>query len=76
MSQQPEPGEFTDLRTPAVESWEALAGWWNDTTGEADAFHRQLVIPATDRLLALRPGERVLDAACGSSSTVRNHIFL
>lgn len=72
MSQQPEPGEFIDLRTRAVESWEALAGWWNDTTGEADAFHRQLVIPATDRLLALRPGERVLDAACGNGGYARH----
>src|SRR5262249_46794614 len=69
---QPEPGEFTDLRTRAVESWEALAGWWNDATGEADAFHRQLVIPATDRLLALRPGERVLDAACGNGGYARH----
>jgi 2-polyprenyl-3-methyl-5-hydroxy-6-metoxy-1,4-benzoquinol methylase len=72
MTQQPEPGEFTDLRTPAVESWEALAGWWSDATGEADAFHRRLVIPATDRLLALRPGERVLDAACGNGGYARH----
>jgi len=72
MSQQPEPGEFSDLRSRAVQAWEALAGWWDDATGEADRFHRRLVIPAMDRLLALRPGERVLDAACGNGGYARH----
>jgi 2-polyprenyl-3-methyl-5-hydroxy-6-metoxy-1,4-benzoquinol methylase len=72
MTQQPETGEFAALNTNSVEAWEALAGWWDDTTGEADAFHRQLVIPATDRLLALRPGERVLEAACGNGGYARH----
>jgi 2-polyprenyl-3-methyl-5-hydroxy-6-metoxy-1,4-benzoquinol methylase len=31
-----------------------------------------LVIPATDRLLAVRPGERVLDAACGNGGYARH----
>lgn len=72
MSQQSETGEFTALHSNAVEAWEALAGWWDDTTGEADDFHRKLVIPATDRLLALRPGERVLDVACGNGGYARH----
>ena len=72
MSQRRESGEFADLHSDAVEAWEALADWWNDTTGEADTFHRKLVIPATDRLLALRPGERVLDVACGNGGYSRH----
>jgi 2-polyprenyl-3-methyl-5-hydroxy-6-metoxy-1,4-benzoquinol methylase len=72
MSQQSETGEFAVLNTGAVQAWEDLARWWDDTTGEADAFHRQLVIPATDRLLALRPGERVLEAACGNGGYARH----
>jgi 2-polyprenyl-3-methyl-5-hydroxy-6-metoxy-1,4-benzoquinol methylase len=72
MSQQPESGEFPALHGHAVGAWEALAGWWDETTGEADEFHRKLVIPATDRLLALRPGERVLDAACGNGGYARH----
>jgi 2-polyprenyl-3-methyl-5-hydroxy-6-metoxy-1,4-benzoquinol methylase len=72
MSQQPETGEFAALHADAVGAWEALAGWWDNTTGEADAFHRQLVIPATDRLLAVRPGERVLDVACGNGGYARH----
>jgi 2-polyprenyl-3-methyl-5-hydroxy-6-metoxy-1,4-benzoquinol methylase len=71
MSQQPEAGEFADLNTGAVQAWEALARWWDDATGEADAFHHKLVIPATDRLLAVRPGERVLDVACGNGGYAR-----
>ncbi len=30
---------------------------------EGNLFHRTLVGPATERLLALQPGQRVLDAA-------------
>jgi hypothetical protein len=65
-SQQPATGEFAALHADVAEAWEALAGWWDETTGEADAFHQKLVIPATDRLLALRPGERALEVACGN----------
>src|SRR5262249_19238922 len=72
MSPQPETGEFAALNADTVQAWEALAPWWDDTTGEADEFHRRLVIPATDRLLALRPGERVLDVACGNGGYARH----
>ena len=72
MSPQTEPGEFTALHAHVREAWEALASWWDDATGEADEFHRRLVIPATDRLLAVRPGERVLDAACGNGGYARH----
>jgi 2-polyprenyl-3-methyl-5-hydroxy-6-metoxy-1,4-benzoquinol methylase len=72
MSQHPAPAEFAALHPTAAEAWEALADWWADTTGEADEFHRKLVIPATDRLLALRPGERVLDVACGNGGYARH----
>jgi 2-polyprenyl-3-methyl-5-hydroxy-6-metoxy-1,4-benzoquinol methylase len=72
MSEQPAPAEFPTLNTRSVEAWEALADWWDETTGEADEFHRKLVIPATDRLLAVRPGERVLDVACGNGGYARH----
>jgi 2-polyprenyl-3-methyl-5-hydroxy-6-metoxy-1,4-benzoquinol methylase len=70
--QQPESGELAALNAGSLDAWEALAGWWDQTTGEADEFHRKLVIPATDRLLAVRPGERVLDAACGNGGYARH----
>lgn len=71
MSEQTKPGEFASLNASAAEAWEEFAGWWDDTTGEADEFHRKLVIPTTDRLLALVPGERVLDVACGNGGYAR-----
>jgi 2-polyprenyl-3-methyl-5-hydroxy-6-metoxy-1,4-benzoquinol methylase len=72
MHPHPETGEFAVLNADTVQAWEALAPWWDEATGEADEFHRRLVIPATDRLLALRPGERVLDVACGNGGYARH----
>jgi SAM-dependent methyltransferase len=39
--------------------------------GDGNEFERELVGPAIERLLALRPGERVLDVACGSGVSSR-----
>src|SRR5262245_54157064 len=72
MSQPHGTGDFAALNANALGTWEALAGWWDETTGEADEFHRKLVIPASDRLLALRPGERVLEVACGNGGYARH----
>jgi 2-polyprenyl-3-methyl-5-hydroxy-6-metoxy-1,4-benzoquinol methylase len=66
------PGDFPALNAEAMGAWEAVADWWDQATAEADDFHRQVVIPATDRLLAVRPGERVLDVACGNGGYARH----
>jgi 2-polyprenyl-3-methyl-5-hydroxy-6-metoxy-1,4-benzoquinol methylase len=71
-SPQSERGDFRHLNTDAREAWELLAGWWDAATGEADEFHRKLVIPATDRLLELQPSERVLEMACGNGGYARH----
>ncbi|HWE01261.1 MAG TPA: class I SAM-dependent methyltransferase [Tepidisphaeraceae bacterium] len=52
-------------------TWERIAGWWDDSIGEGNEFQRRLIMPATDRLLALRAGEVVLDAACGNGNYAR-----
>lgn len=47
--------------------WEALADDFDARLGSGgNDFHRELVRPATLRLLEPRPGERVLDACCGN----------
>ena len=47
--------------------WETLAGDWDARIGDdGNKFHRELIRPATLRLLDPQPGERVLDAACGN----------
>jgi len=47
--------------------WEALADDCDARMGSGgNDFHRELIRPATLRLLEPRPGERVLDACCGN----------
>lgn len=51
--------------------WDANAAFWDDSMGEGNRFHRHLVGPAAERLLALRPGERVVEFACGNGQFSR-----
>lgn len=47
------------------------AAFWDERMGEGNDFVEVLIWPATERLLALRPGERILDVACGNGLTSR-----
>ncbi|HZT42340.1 MAG TPA: class I SAM-dependent methyltransferase [Chthonomonadaceae bacterium] len=52
--------------------WDANAAFWDDYMGDAgNAFHRELIAPAAERLLALQPGELVLEIACGAGLFAR-----
>jgi len=52
--------------------WEALADDWDARMGEdGNRFHRELIRPATLRLLDPQPGECILDAACGNGIFAR-----
>lgn len=55
-----------DLARQTQEIWEQNARWWDEKVGEGDPFQRDLVLPATERLLDTQPGQRVLDLACGN----------
>ena len=46
--------------------WDDNATLWDEGMGEGNDFVEVLIWPATERLLALQPGERVLDIACGN----------
>jgi 2-polyprenyl-3-methyl-5-hydroxy-6-metoxy-1,4-benzoquinol methylase len=59
------------LNNAAREIWDTNAAWWDGVYGEGNAFQRELIGPATERLLDLRPGETVLDAACGNGAFAR-----
>lgn len=48
------------------EIWNGNADWWADRIGEGNRFQLEILNPPTERLLDLRPGERVLDIACGN----------
>jgi 2-polyprenyl-3-methyl-5-hydroxy-6-metoxy-1,4-benzoquinol methylase len=46
--------------------WEQNARWWDEQVGEGNTFQRQLLGPATERLLEAQRGQYVLDLACGN----------
>ena len=54
------------LARQAHEAWERKAAFWDEKMGEGNAFQRVLIGPATEQLLQVRPGETVLDVACGN----------
>jgi 2-polyprenyl-3-methyl-5-hydroxy-6-metoxy-1,4-benzoquinol methylase len=63
-----------DLKRANAETrsvWNDNAAFWDARMGEGNDFVEVLIWPATLRLLDLRPGERVLDIACGNGLTSR-----
>ncbi len=64
------PDDVPVAETRAI--WERLAPWWDAAVGEGNDFQRQLIIPATDRLLDPRPGQAILDVACGNGNYARH----
>lgn len=52
--------------------WDSKAAFWDNLHGDSgNFFHRTLIGPAVERLLALKPGEKVLDVACGNGVLAR-----
>ena len=68
----------TDRMTqpPTVEQtreiWERIASWWDQHIGEGNDFQKTLIMPATDRLLDPKPGQTILDVACGNGNYSRS----
>jgi SAM-dependent methyltransferase len=58
------------------EIWDEKAAFWDERMGEGNAFQRVLIGPASERLLAVRPDELVLDVACGNGVFARRLAML
>jgi 2-polyprenyl-3-methyl-5-hydroxy-6-metoxy-1,4-benzoquinol methylase len=52
-------------------AWQKNAHYWDERMGEGNDFFEILVWPATEQLLSVRTGDRVLDVACGNGLTAR-----
>ena len=55
----------------AKAAWEENAAQWDARMGEGNDFVELLLWPAVEHLLDVRPGQRVLDIACGNGLTSR-----
>jgi len=67
MSDQHDPVPVAETRA----IWDAKADYWDEQMGEGNLFHRELIGPAVERLLAIQPGELVLDVASGNGQLAR-----
>ena len=63
--------DFPEHNTENQRIWDANASWWDDQIGGGNDFQDLLIEPPTERLLELRPGDRVLDIACGAGRFAR-----
>ena len=64
--------EFEALNQEQRDIWEQNAHFWDDRMGdEGNRYHNELVAPAQERLLDLRPADLVLDIACGNGQFAR-----
>ena len=51
--------------------WDAKAAFWDEQMGEGNTFQLELIGPAVEGLLAVRPGKRILDVGCGNGVSSR-----
>jgi SAM-dependent methyltransferase len=51
--------------------WNANAEYWDSKMGEGNDFHKTLIEPTQLRLLEVKPGQRILDVACGNGQFAR-----
>lgn len=62
---KPKPGQPTT-------SWGGVAKWYDDLVGERGSeYQREVVLPGAIKLLDPKPGEKILDVACGQGVLCR-----
>lgn len=63
--------EHPELVDETRRIWDANANWWDDRIGDGNSFQDHLIEPASENLLAVRPGQEILDIACGAGRFTR-----
>lgn len=53
-------------------SWEPVANWYDSLVGEKGSyFHTHVIFPKLLNLLSIKPGQKILDIACGQGALAR-----
>lgn len=61
-----------DIQRETQDIWNQNAAFWDERGGDNGLImQRTLIAPATERLLDLKPTERVIDIACGNGAFAR-----
>jgi 2-polyprenyl-3-methyl-5-hydroxy-6-metoxy-1,4-benzoquinol methylase len=69
--------DFDALNQEVQDIWNQNAAFWDEQMGEeGNTWHKELIRPAVERLLKLKPGELVLDVACGNGLFSRHMAHL
>jgi SAM-dependent methyltransferase len=63
--------DLNDAHEETRYAWNVNAAYWDETMGEGNDFVEVLIWPPVRRLLALQPGARVLEIACGNGLYAR-----
>ena len=53
------------------QAWDANARFWDERMADGNEFFNSLIWPSVETLLRPRPGEVLLDVACGNGVTSR-----
>lgn len=60
---------FQHTNDESKHAWEENADYWDAKMGDnSNTFHREIVRPHTEELLAIKRGDLVLDIACGNGN--------
>jgi 2-polyprenyl-3-methyl-5-hydroxy-6-metoxy-1,4-benzoquinol methylase len=66
-----------DILHATRDIWNTNAAFWDERSGnDGLTMQRTLIAPVTERLLDLKPNERVLDIACGNGAFARRMVQL
>ena len=67
--ERPSP-DFPEYVENTGKVWDRIAEWWDDRIGDGNAV-QDLLEPITESMLELKPGDQVLDIACGAGRFAR-----